>query len=334
MNLLGNVQLAGLRTTNKVRVNSPEIALGLGMAGIIISAVHACIKSVTVVRDEIDVISFNRAEIDNDLMDGVITKEEADKKVRTVYFKGCIKIAGMYAGDIALLAASLYGIKKFTYDGLKTRLARSNAAYAELLALFNTYREHVKETYGEEADFNLLHGIRQENIEVEETDENGKVKKKKKKVNVASANESPYMRYFTKQNPEWKSTDELNEYFFGCIERCLNDKLRRRGKGGFVTLNEAYSALNMAENPTGMVVGWRYDKDNPTGDNYVDLKWHKVYLADENGHFEEAWAIDFNVDGNIYKEMAERDLNSQLSGDFVRDAMQFPNLVKGMVDHE
>lgn len=328
MNLLGNMQTAGLRTVKRMKINTPEIALCVGVTGILLSAVHACYKSATVVRDEIEEINYKREDIQNDLVDNTISEEEAKKNVRTVYLKGCIKIAGYYATDIALMAASLLCIKRFVYGELNSRLAKSTAAYAELLAAFNSCKEWVRNNYGEEAEFNMLHGIEQKTIEVEETDEKtGKTKTKKKKIDVATKEESLYMRYFTKSNPEWKSTDELNEYFFGCIERIADDRLRRLGNGGFITLNEVYNMLNLKETPMGMVVGWRYDKDNPTGDNYVDLKWHKVYLPDEYGNYEEAWAIDFNVDGNIYKELTERDINSPLSGDFIRDAMQFPQLV-------
>lgn len=328
MNLLGNMQLAGLRTSQKLQMHTPEIALGLGVVGIIGSTIHACYKSVTEVRDEVDKITLDRLAIEDDVKDNAITKEEATKQVRTVYLKGCMKIAGIYMVDALTMGVSILCIKRFVYTELNNRLNRSAAAYAQLLATLNQCREWVRENYGEDAEYNMLHGVRQESIEVDEVDEKtGKTKKKKKKVDVATAEESLYMRYFTKSNPEWKSTDELNTFFFGCMERIADDKLRRMGNGGFITLNEVYNMLNFKETPMGMVVGWRYDKDNPTGDNYVNFKWHKVYLPDEHGNYEEAWAIDFNVDGNIYKEMSEMDLNTPLSGDILRDAMQFPQLV-------
>ena len=161
---------------------------------------------------------------------------------------------------------------------------------------------------------------------IEETDENGKVKKKKKKVDVATAGESPYMRYFTPSNLEWKGSDDTNVYFFKCVRDYANVQLLSKG---FVTLNEVYSQLCMPETPDGMIVGWRYDKVNPTGDNIIDITWKKVYLPNDRGEYEEVWALDFNVDGNIYKEIKERDINSPMSGNFLKDSLDFPKLMKG-----
>ena len=88
--------------------------------------------------------------------------------------------------------------------------------------------------------------------------------------------------------------------FFRSQQNFLNDKLRVKG---FLTLNEAYVALGFKETKAGMVCGWVYDKKNPNGDNYVEFDVKEVCIMNENGYYEGAYAIDFNVDGNIYEVM-------------------------------
>lgn len=324
MNFVGNFKLAGTKAMNWGNVNSPEIMLGFGLIGLVTAGVGACIKSITEVHDIVEDVKNERYLLEENKK---IAVEDKKKETAKVYLMGSAKILKAYAPHLLLAGISVMSIIGSNRK-LNSRLASVAGAYAEMSALFDSYRKRVIDKYGEDADYRLLHGIEQETIEVTETDESGKTKTKKKRVDIASEPESLYMRYFVKSNPEYKSTDVLNEYFFECVKRFADEKLKRLGKGGFVTLNEVYHALNLTETPMGMVVGWRYDENNPTGDNYVDIKYHKVYLSDEFGNFEEAWALDFNVDGNIYKEMAERDINTPLSGDIIQDMMQFPKLVQ------
>ena len=52
-----------------------------------------------------------------------------------------------------------------------------------------------------------------------------------------------------------------------------------------------------------MVVGWVFDENNEDGDNFIEFNVRKVYIPNEYGEEELAYAIDFNVDGNIYNKM-------------------------------
>jgi hypothetical protein len=63
--------------------------------------------------------------------------------------------------------------------------------------------------------------------------------------------------------------------------------------------------LGFETTPAGMVCGWIFDKANPTGDNKVLFDITRVKIRNENGSIEEAYAVDFNVDGNIYNTMVQ-----------------------------
>ena len=77
-----------------------------------------------------------------------------------------------------------------------------------------------------------------------------------------------------------------------------NEKLRAKG---FLFLNDVYKSLGMQETQAGQIVGWVYDKNKPSGDNYVDFN---IFNGSEpsrafvNG-YEKAILLDFNVDGPI-----------------------------------
>ena len=56
-----------------------------------------------------------------------------------------------------------------------------------------------------------------------------------------------------------------------------------------------------------MVYGWIYHKYNPFGENKVKFRIKKVHVPNENGHgYSIGYAVDFNVQGNIYKEKLKR----------------------------
>ena len=79
--------------------------------------------------------------------------------------------------------------------------------------------------------------------------------------------------------------------------------------------------LGFEDSKAGQIVGWRYDLDNPTGDNYVDFGLHDVNIRgyrdditndtiseermDFYNEFVPCVLLDFNVDGNIWETMGE-----------------------------
>ena len=175
-----------------------------------------------------------------------------------------------------------------------------SAALAAATQDFKDYRNRVIERFGKEVDHQLRYNIKAEEIEETVTDEKGKEKKVKKNVEVADPNASGYAKYFTRSNPYWEEDSSYVEMFLRSQQNYANDKLKATGH---LTLNDVYDMLGFHDSKAGMVVGWIYDLDHPNGDNYVEFDVKKVNLPNEQGGYEEAYAIDFNVDGNIYNEM-------------------------------
>jgi len=316
----------GLKETGYLlKRKSPEICLVAGTLAIITGTVMACKVSFEKAPKVAEVHKKNMEKINNQ----DLTEEQKRRATAKIFLDTCISAGKLYAIPVALEITGL-GLHHATYKIQKVENQRLAAYAASISAAFASYREFIRELYGEDADFRALHGIREEVIEVEETDENGKTRKKKKKVPVATAKESPYLRYFTKSNNEWKGTDDLNELFFRSTEAWANDKLRINGR---LTLEELFRAFNFKidpKDPMCLGVGWIYDEDNPMGDNRIVIDRHKVWLHNDFGELEEAWAIDFNVDGDIYKELCSRDINAIGTGNAEKDILNLKTLEGGM----
>lgn len=285
-----------------LKKHSPEILLTAGMVGTVVSAVMAC-KATTKLdgilsetKEQIDQIhkySDKPEEADK------YSEEDAKKDTVIVYAHTGKEMVKLYAPAVGLGALSLCSILA-SNKILKERNVALTAGLAAANRAFKEYRGRVVERFGEEVDQQLRYNIKATKIEETVTDEKGKEKKVKKTIEVADPDASGYLKYFTQTNPYWENNPEYVEMFLRAQQNYANDKLRAVGH---LTLNEVYNMLGMQDSKAGMVVGWIYDQHHPNGDNFVEFDVKKVYLPNEGGDYEEAYAIDFNVDGNIYDKM-------------------------------
>lgn len=296
------------RSFNKVsfqiKKHSPEILVVAGVTGTVVSAVMAC-KATTKVSQILeeskkDIDSIHAATENEELTD-VYSAEDSKKDLMIVYAQTGVKLAKLYAPAVILGGLSVTSILA-SNNILRKRNVALAAAYATVDKGFKEYRSRVVDRFGKDVDYELKCDIKAKEIEETIVDDKGKEKKVKKTVNVANSNtESDYARYFTSHNPYWEASPEYNELFLRARESYATDMLRAQGH---LTLNEVYKMLGFEETKAGMVVGWVYDAENPVGDNFVDLSIRKVYLPKENSDdLELAYALDFNVDGNIYDMM-------------------------------
>ena len=92
--------------------------------------------------------------------------------------------------------------------------------------------------------------------------------------------------------------------FLRAQQNYANDLLRARG---YLTLNEVLDGLGIQGTQmlrkAGMVVGWKYEKDNQYGDNDVCFDIYSTYRKREDGNVEPCIILDFNVEGSIYDRM-------------------------------
>lgn len=285
-----------------LKKRSPEILVAVGVVGTVVSAVMAC-KATTKIdtildetKDQLDKIHEYAGNPD---VAEKYNAEDAKKDTAIIYAQAGVKLAKLYAPAVGLGILSISSILA-SNNILRKRNMAISAALAAATQDFKDYRNRVIERFGKEVDHQLRYNIKAEEIEETVTDEKGKEKKVKKSIEVADPNASGYVKYFTRSNPYWEEDSSYVEMFLRSQQNFANDKLKANGH---LTLNEVYDMLGFHDSKAGMVVGWIYDLDHPNGDNYVEFDVKKVNLPNEQGGYEEAYAIDFNVDGNIYNEM-------------------------------
>ncbi len=285
-----------------LKKRSPEILVAVGVVGTVVSAVMAC-KATTKINTILDETKEQLDKIHeyagNPDVAEKYNAEDAKKDTAIVYGQAGVKLAKLYAPAVGLGILSISSILA-SNNILRKRNMAISAALAAATQGFKDYRNRVIERFGKEVDHQLRYNIKAEEIEETVTDEKGKEKKVKKNVEVADPNASGYAKYFTRSNPYWEEDSSYVEMFLRSQQNFANDKLKANGH---LTLNDVYDMLGFHDSKAGMVVGWIYDLDHPNGDNYVEFDVKKVNLPNEQGGYEEAYAIDFNVDGNIYNEM-------------------------------
>lgn len=285
-----------------LKKRSPEILVAVGVVGTVVSAVMAC-KATTKINTILDETKEQLGKIHeyagNPDAAEKYNAEDAKKDTAIVYAQTGVKLAKLYAPAVGLGILSISSILA-SNNILRKRNMAISAALAAATQNFKDYRNCVIERFGKEVDHQLRYNIKAEEIEETVTDEKGKEKKVKKSIEVADPNASGYVKYFTRSNPYWEEDSSYVEMFLRSQQNYANDKLKATGH---LTLNDVYDMLGFHDSKAGMVVGWIYDLDHPNGDNYVEFDVKKVNLPNEQGGYEEAYAIDFNVDGNIYNEM-------------------------------
>lgn len=315
--LMASVKKVASKTKMKVQKRSPEILLAAGIIGLVTSTVLAC-KASTKIGDILDDHQESMDEIkhglDNpDKLTEEYTPEDAKKDTTIVYVNTGVKFVKLFAPVAILGAASIFSILA-SHNIMNQRNAALASAYAAVDHGFKEYRERVKDKYGDEVDKEMRFGTKAENINVIETDEEGKDKKVKKAVNVVDRETAgDYTFFFDELSPYWVKDGDYNRTFLLAQQQYANDRLRARG---YLFLNEVLSELGLPLTKAGQIVGWIYNPNNPSGDNYIDFGIFEGYSRDEvdaikaktqgmKSHevYGRYVMLDFNVDGNIWDKI-------------------------------
>ena len=303
---------------NKVKFNvvkhSPEILMGLGIAGVITSTVLAC-RSTLKVQEILDYKEKNMNNIKEVLSEERedYTEEDARKDKTIIMTTTALRIMKLYAPSVIIGAGSIACLLQ-SHNVMRNRNAGLAAALAATTESFKQYRERVTEKYGDEVDKEMRYGIKKEKKE-----KDGKKTKEEIVVGCDEKELSGYARYFNENNVNWSDDPQFNLMFLRQNQNWANDKLISQG---YLYLNDVYEALGFPKSKAGQVVGWVYDpNNNEHGDNYVDfgiydlnVKGYRDEMANDtiaeerqdfvNG-YRNSILLDFNVDGNIWETMGE-----------------------------
>lgn len=310
-------------TVNKMQFKaqkySPEILVISGIVGVVVSAVMACkatTKAGNILEDtkeKISVIHEVEEKAKNNELENSYTEEDKRKDLAIVYVQTGLNFAKLYAPSVIIGTMSIISILA-SNNILRKRNVALAAAYATVDKSFKEYRDRVVERFGEKVDKELKYNLKAKKItETVKDEKTGETKKVKKEAYVVNPSDiSEYARFFEKYtvdekgntipNPNWENNNEYNLMFIKAQERYANDLLRSRHR---LFLNDVYKMLGLPETKAGQIVGWVYDPENGSGDNYVDfgLYTDNLSYSDFVHGFDPAILLDFNVDGNIWDKM-------------------------------
>ena len=291
---------------NGVQKHSPEILAGVGVVGTVASAVMAC-KATLKLDDILAESKETRDKIkevaENPRYEKEYSPEDAKKDLTVNYAQTAVKIAKLYAPAVILGSASL-GCLLASNDILRKRNAALSAAYMTVDKSFKEYRSRVAERFGEEVEKEIRYNIKAMEVENVIANEDGSETVVMEQAKVMDPNlYSDYAKFFDEFSPNWQNDPEYNLMFLKAQQQYANDLLKAKGR---LFLNEVYDMLGLERTKAGQVVGWVYNPENPTGDNFVDFGIYDMskerVRAFVNG-YEPSILLDFNVDGDIWSMM-------------------------------
>lgn len=284
-----------------LKKHSPEILVFLGIGGTVTGAVMACKAT----RKLDDVLLDHKERVE------MTKKQDPDnkKELTKAYAHTGVQLMKLYGPSFTVGALSVSSILAGN-NILRKRNVALAAAYAAVDQGFKDYRGRVAERFGADVDNELRHNLHKEKIEETVEDENGKKKKVKREITVASDGApSDYARFFAKGEAKAAEiNDDYNLLFLKSQQELANHILRAKG---FLFLNNVYEMLGIDPSIPGQMVGWVYDKnDAALGDNYVDFRIQEVYRknSDEPGDYRKVFLIDPNVDGGILERASAKGL--------------------------
>lgn len=267
-----------------LKKNSPHIAFGFGVVGVLTGTVLACKATVklngsyAVFKDELD-------DVKKYSLDG-----NRNKDLASVYGRNAAIVVKAYGPSAIVMGLSIAALTGSHIEMTKRNKALT-AAYVALQKAYDEYRIRVREKYGNETELDIYHAVKEDNAKSKEV-----VKHK-----LADPNSfSPYARFFDEASTEWTKDPEMNRLFVTCQQQYLNHVLHVRGH---VFLNEAYDALGLERSTAGAVVGWVVGEN---GDNYIDFGIFEAQNARFINGSERSILLDFNVDGVIYDKIGRR----------------------------
>lgn len=293
-----------------LKKHSPEILITVGVIGVVTSAVFAC-KQTTKIHDilsdakkDIDTIHNFAGSEEAKLHE--YTEDDKRKDLTIMYAQTGFKIAKLYAIPVLLGAASITCIV-CSHGILKNRNANLAAAYITVDQGFKAYKKRVIDRIGAEAEKEIRYDIHEGTVKKTEINpETGEVKETEVKEKVGSKDVAekcnPYSALFDETTSRsWKTNPEYNLMFLKAQQAIANEMLKARG---YLFLNEVYDLLDIDKTRAGQIVGWIYDPNDETRENYVDFG---LYLDDEghrlfmDGNESSVW-LEFNVDGSILND--------------------------------
>jgi hypothetical protein len=301
------IQLPNAVSTRAARMmlhaqkNSPTLFFAGGLVLMGATVVTAC-RGTLALGETLDDIKAERDEIRlaAERQPDRYTESEIVKLNRYVTAKGLASIAKLYLPSITLGVAAVACLTT-SHNQLTRRNAGLSAALAATERALDSYRNRVREAYGEDRERELWRGEHTESVPV--LDDEGRETKSKTKVKKGGGH-SPYARIWGRDTTnEWNPQPEYNLAKLRSVQELATLMLNHKGH---LFLNEVLDELGLERMPAGQQVGWMAKKYGGA-DGFVDfgilVPGEEVRFIDFLTGDEEHIMLDFNVDGEIWRKI-------------------------------
>ena len=276
------------RTILFVKSNAPAILTGVGVTGLVATAVVAS-KETLRLEPIIGIAAGYKHNADESLESGIFDREAYVKEIATIYSHTAVDLVRLYAPAIAIGSVSIAAILA-SHRIHVHREAGLVAAYTAANEAYSRYRGEVRTELGEEKELEIFNRSQTEVKTVTEIDpETGE------EVSVEKRVAAKYIAVFDRNSPYFRhDDDDANLTKVRIVQNFANDRLTINGH---VFLNEIYDDLGLPRTKAGAVTGWIYDPNN-LGDHQIqlgfDLDWRLVKPEGIDG-----FIINPNVQGVI-----------------------------------
>lgn len=288
----------------KASKKAPTVLVIGGVCGVAVSTVLAC-KATLKVNEILEEAKTNidnvhKALEDENISDEQYSKADSVKDLAITYKNLGVGLAKLYGPAVLIGTASLISII-YSHNLLKKRNASLVAAYTVLDASYKQYRKGVKEVFGEDVDKGLELGIIRKNENFKENEDTQKpyiIDHALLKENVSDE----YKIIFDEGNRGWENDHYYNMCHLEAQQSYATTLLQTRG---YLFLNEVYDLIGHEKTKQGQLIGWFYDPNDPTKQNYVDFgleefkKYYEMATRDEASEHPAGIIMHFNPDGYI-----------------------------------
>lgn len=313
LKVIAAIQSAASKSTRKLTKHAPEIALVIGIGGVIAGTIMAC-AATPKAKEALNAHKECMDEINEKVEKEEIEVAEARKSKFQTYTRTVLEMGKIYGPAFVVETLGVTSIL-YSHNIMQRRQVQLAASYAAVDQGFKEYRKRVAEKYGEDSEQAIYYNAKQEKVQTTVMDENGKTKTKKETVNVIdedSVLNHPYAKIFDASADAYEDNPYYNQETIRSIQKKWNRELRTRysrdkgptGHGvGVVFLNEIYRDLGISVKrfADGQVIGWYMTEDHQPK---IDLGYLSIK---ENARFADGlepvcW-IDPNVDGYVLDKM-------------------------------
>lgn len=316
-NILNTVVRYGTKLGVKIAKHSPDILVGVGIAAMGTSVVHACLVTSTKAEEIVEAHEKRIQTIEKavdiskhggDEFSGKFTEQDERRELAVAYTKTVGDIIKNYWAPITEFAVGAICIC-VAHRILNKRVLYLAASYNGLQKTYNTYRDRIKDEYGEEADIFGVTGVHKEPFEYTEVAEDGTQTEVKRDIRPMTASDlSDCAVVFDEMfSSEWTDNALTNLDVIKRVEKYYNDILGY--KRDFVYWSDClmdlgiWNRLPIEKQRRIIGKGWVYDPANPRKISFGIIDWDRPVLSERNadmimGYEPSVW-LDPNIDGDV-----------------------------------